>query len=584
MKNFCRECGEELNKESEFCKHCGTPQSKSKPQETVPVNKTPMTKKKKVMWGSIIGVIIILISFHLWADSYFSKESTQKRYENAVTKQDTGKITNLILHENGSSISEEEAKAFVELIKKSGKSYLNELTSVTYDGKFLGLYDSYKIEIVDQYAYYDNFVDGLTIEFNGEAIPTFEQNGEYITYGPLAPGIYKTEAKFSGDYGETSTEDSLTLDHSYREETYIDMDIPISMVQFYVENYKEFDLSNAYITLNDEKINLLEGGETKELGPFIIDGSQVINLVVQMPWGEVTSEDISIDESHMSINADLISSKQYKEVVETLKHFGDQYLNAFADKSTEPLSSTTDDFKKDIENRFDNDYYFTGKLVGLQIDKESMTVNNSSKTPEINIYTNYIFEKDEHELTEDPELEESDNPWIVSLSYNEKDKKWLINDIEYTYNWGGDDSLEVIEGSNTLHGPSEETVKAEKEKSFETVIEERIRNYTAASIEAINMRDFYYMESFLTKAGPRKKEAEDYIDYLESKDIYEDFYSAELEKVEQVDDTTWKATYIEEIEIIKPDSSAVKKFRTIINLKLVDGEYYVDQLLKTDEI
>lgn len=584
MKRFCRECGKELNNKSEFCKHCGTPVKKEVQPETSPVNKTPMTKKKKVIWGTIISAIIILIGFHMWADSHFSPDSVQKRYDNAVVKQDTGKLTNLVLHENGSSISEQEAKAFVALIDKNGKSYSNEFTSVTYDGKVLGLYDSYKIEIVDQYAYYDNHVEGLSFEFNGEEAPLFEQENEHITYGPLAPGIYKTEVTFSGDYGETSAEDSLTLDHPYRDETYIDMEIPISMVRFYVENHHEFDLSEAYITLDDEEITVLEDGETEELGPFIIDGSQVINLVVQMPWGKITSEDISIDDTYMSINADLIDSKQYKEMIETLKSFGDQYLNAFADKTTEPISTATDSFKKDLDNSFNNNYYFTGKLIELQVDKDSMTVNNLSKTPEINIYTNYIFEEDEHELTEEPDLKENDNPWIVGLSYDEKDKKWLINDLEYTYNSGEDDSLEVIEGSNTLYGPSEETVETEKTQNVETEIEDRIKGYTVANIEAINTRDFHYLEDYITEEGPRRKEAEDYIDYLDSKDIYEDFHGVELEEVEQINDTTWKATYVEEIDIINPDSSDVKKFRTIINLKVIDEEYYVDELLETNEI
>lgn len=584
MKRFCRECGKELNESSEFCKHCGTAVKKDIPPEITPVNKTPMTKKRKFLWGTIISAIIILIGFHMWADSHFSPESVQKRFDNAIVKKDAGKLTDLILHENGSSISKQEAKAFVELINKNGKSYSNEFTNVTYDGKVLGLYDSYKIEIVDQYAYYDNFVEGLSIEFNGEEIPTFDQDNEYITYGPLAPGIYKTEATFSGDYGETSVENSLTLDSSYRDETYIDMDIPISMVRFYVENHQEFELSDAYITLNDEEFTILEEGETDELGPFIMDGSQVINLVVQMPWGEVTSEDISIDDTYMSIYADLIDSNQYKEMLETLKSFGDQYLHALADKTTDPLSSATDSFKKDLGDSFDNHYYFTGKLIELQVDKDSMTLSTTSKTPEIEIYTNYIIESDEHELTEEPDLEESETPWILSLSYNEEDKEWLVNDIDYTYNWGEDESLETIEGSNTLHGPSEETVTAKKTENVETEIEVLIESYTAASINAINMRSFYYVEDYITETGPRKQEADDYIDYLDSKDIYEDLINVELESVEKVNDTTWKATYIEEIEITNPDSANVRKFRTIVNVKVVDGEYYVDELVETNEI
>lgn len=584
MKKFCRECGKELNKEHNVCIHCGTPLNKDNPLEEVLVNKVPMTKKKKFVWGTVIGLFIILISSHMLAKSYFSAESVQKRFENAITDNDIKRLTDFVIHENGSSISKEEAKAFAKLINKNDKNYLDELTEVIHNDTFVGIYDTYKIEVVDQYAYYDNFIDGLSIEFNGEETPTYEQDEAHITYGPLAPGIYTIKAKFSGDYGETVMEDTLTLDRSYREETSIGMDIPISMVSFYVENYTRFDVSEAYIKLNEEKMPIPEDGETEGFGPFIIDGSQTINIVAQMPWGEITSEDISIDESYMSINAELINSDQYKAVTETLKDFGEQYVNAFADRSTKPFTTATNSFKEDLESMFDDRYYFTGKLVKLQVEKDSIKVNNTLKTPEISIYANYTIESDQHSLTEKPHLEENNNPWIVSLSYDKENKEWLINNTEHSYNWITYGPTDVIEGSNKLHGPSEEVVKAEKTKSIEEEIENRLIDYTVAYVEAINSRDFFYAESYMTQNGPRRKEAEDYIDYLDSVDIYEDLYGVELEKLEQINDTTWKATILEEYEIIKPDTSSVQKFRTILNIKMIDGEYFIDELLETNPI
>src|SRR5690625_356757 len=109
-------------------------------------------------------------------------------------------------------------------------------------------------------------------------------------------------------------------------------------------------------------------------------------------------------------------------------------------------------------------------------------------------------------------------------------------------------------------------------------------DYTSASIEAINYRDFDLVSTYIEKDGPRYKEADDYIDYLDSKDIYEEWYGSELEKVEKEDDDIWKVTVIEEFEIIKPDSSDIKKFRTILIIKQIDNEFYVNKLTETNEI
>lgn len=603
MKKFCRECGKELKGDNQFCKHCGTPitqdvapeQASNKAsatnQSNTPVKKPPMTKKNKIMWGAIIGALIILFSLHAWANSHFSQESVLKRYEEAVLKKDTTKLSKLLIREDGSPISDQEITAFLALIKENKIEYVNGLRSIVYDGKFLGIYDTYKVEVIDQYASYTDYVDGLSFTFNGEDFPVAEEDEQRIIYGPLAPGIYKVDAEFSGDHGETTKEGKVTLDNSYRDVVSIDMDLPISMVTFYVENHHQFNVSKAYITLNEEEIPLTQEGGTDEFGPFIIDGSQHINVTVDMPWGKITSEEIALDEPNMMINAELITPKQYDAIVETVTEFGEEYLHALAEESVKPLKMTTRALNEEIERQFGRSHHYSAKLVTTEIDKESMTVNQTKETPEVNLRVNYNLEADRHQIDEKPALKERGSPWLLSLTYNQKDEVWLVDKMEDLWGWNYDGSFDVKEGSNTLYGANKKDAQeAEKKDKAETAnytdaaIEERIKNYTVANIAAINNRDFSDVEPYLTKNGPRNKEADNYIDYLESKDIYENFHNVKLEKTEKIDDTTWKATYIEEIEIIKPDSAETKKFRTVIQLKLIDNEFYIDELISTNGI
>src|SRR5699024_327386 len=137
----------------------------------------------------------------------------------------------------------------------------------------------YKIAGVDQFARYDA-IDGLTFSFNGTEIDEYDQDEKSVVYGPFAPVFYPVRAMFKGEYGETNKVDNLTLARDDYDDTWMDMDLSISKVTFNVENYEEFNPSEAHIRLNDEEIAISKEGETEEVGPFILDGSQEVEVVV----------------------------------------------------------------------------------------------------------------------------------------------------------------------------------------------------------------------------------------------------------------------------------------------------------------
>lgn len=109
-------------------------------------------------------------------------------------------------------------------------------------------------------------------------------------------------------------------------------------------------------------------------------------------------------------------------------------------------------------------------------------------------------------------------------------------------------------------------------------------DFYEASVDSINERDFSIVAGFVTADGPRRPEARKYIDYLDSKGIYQEFYNSKLEKAESIGDNTWKVTTTEEYLIIHPNSSSEQNFRTINNVKLVDGKLLVDELIDTKGI
>lgn len=155
MKRFCQECGHEANMSDKMCTNCGTKlieieqmqqpsqhvQSQVKPQR----EKKPMSKQQKIIISVVGALAILLIGFSIWANMYFSKDSTEKRFYLAVENQDGAKLENLLIHEDGSSATTGEINAFLKLADDLNDAELKDLVSVEPEGKFIGIFQMYKV-------------------------------------------------------------------------------------------------------------------------------------------------------------------------------------------------------------------------------------------------------------------------------------------------------------------------------------------------------------------------------------------------------------------------------------------------------
>lgn len=608
MKQFCKECGKEAQPDHNICVHCGAPLGKNETQDEAAETKndarasgvaggssnteptrskrssTPMPKKKKRFISMIVIAAVILIGFTMWAQSYQSPQSVQKRFYNAAVKDDSKALQKLLIHEDGSKATEGEALALIKLVKENGDYVLNDYFSIEPEGKFLLFFQAHKAQAIDQFAYYPDPVKGLTFTFNGIE-PSVRDK---VLYGPLIPGIYDVEAAFEGDYGETTIDGDITLGNYYSDEVLIEMDINIADVMFYIANAYEIDHENVQLKIKKEEIPIDDEGYSEAVGPFVLDGSQQVQTVVSMPWGKIESDPIDIMEHDMTIYADVLSDENYEEITELLGGFGEQFVEAFAEKDAdlfENVSGTVKDSLTDMMDRrfYDDDWFYTGEFIQLEVDKDSIYLDFEGEAPALAIVVQYIFNEGYHELNEEPELMDEALPVEAKLQYNSDEKTWTIANMTDEY-WGTFEDVDEIAGSQTVFGPSEKAVKAAKDSDFKNEMTVFIEDYTRASVDAINYTDFSYVEGYIAEDGPRWEEARDYIDYLDSKNITEDFLDMEVESIESIEDDSWEVTVKESFTIYKDDSSDDKDFRTKVIVKKIDDEFLVYELIETNEI
>lgn len=595
MKRFCKECGKEAAPEHKICIHCGTPlpplNEEPKPSEVTSnkrsshnEQKPKMSKKKKGLL-SVVGVIaVLMIGFSVWAQNYQSPESVYKRFVEAATEKDVNGLQSLVVHENGAKATKGEAQALIKLIEEEGEYALDQLFVIEPSGKFLYIFEANKAIAIDQYAYYSDPVEGLTFAFN-EYEPNLRKNK---MYGPLIPGMYNVLATFKGEYGETSKEGEVTLANEYGDESPIDIEVNIAEVTFHVENFEAIDAEKSHVLIDDEKVKLTDDGSTEPVGPFILDGSQKAITVATLPWGEVESEPVAISEKEISLNADLLSKEDFAAVSDLLVNFGEENAKVLANKSAKELTNVSDAVKKTMNEKIDNnlsndDLFYTGELVQVDIDRRSAEPLGSDTGPKLTIDTQYTYKEAYHEIDEDPELSESDIIYSVVTGYDEEEESWFIENIDGNYGFSFE-ATDTIEGSEKLYGPSEESVKSAKDATMNEEMASFITDYTQANVKAINMADFSYVEEYIAKDGPRTKEASEYIDYLDSKNITEDYIDSEVESIKETDDKTWEVTLLESFTINKEDSSEDKDYRTKVIVKEIDGELFVHELIETNEI
>jgi len=580
MKIFCQECGNPLKSEDVVCKDCGT--RIIQPQK---VSKNPMTKKQKTYFSIIGAIIVILIGFSVWSNSYYSKESTSKRFTEAIGQKDAKSLANLIVHEDGSKIIPIEAEALAKLVEREGKRSIEDYFSIQPHGKFLGVFQKHKVEMINQYAYFEGPLKPLTFQFNKKVVKEEDRGDDFVLFGPLSPGIYDVETKFENEFGKGLTTSEIYMWNSEGDQTWIPVELPIVEVMFEVENYSNSVMKNVSVIVNEVEIPVDVEGVTEFIGPILLDGTQKAKIVVEYPWGEVASENMMIDSEHQYLSATIFTKEQETEIANLFLQFGEELAKAKATNSIDVFTTITDDNKEIIQDQMlnyyiNNDVYYSGQIEQMNMDAN--LVELLEDRPALYVNAELEYKEANYSITETPEFESQLYPFVFEITYDEQQKKWLIQS-EYERGYV-DNPTHVLKGSGTVHEPNGEKITTAKVEHVKNELDVFMESYVYASVDAINYHSIAYVENLMTKDGPAVKESEDYISYLEEKDISEEVLSISVEKVEEKDIDLWEVTYIAEYRIFYPDKELVKKFNTVTTVKKVDGQWLAHELISTEEL
>lgn len=376
---YCKNCGAELREGAKVCTQCGAKQPDggdagqhktsgeyTRKNSTHQPKKPMEPRKKKILWASVGGAIIVILALFITykvLENIYSPDSMLNDFSAAVSNEDPEALKSAV----ATDISDEEAEAYISLIDNDiGFSQFSEwvanvntelkensydpdttyqgyeLFTLSEDGKHLGLFDDYELTIPKYNVKVDSeaSVDTFTYQINGED-KEWSTNSE--KFAELIPGKYIFTG--SGIKDDESFDARMTVDFAVddaSEGAYGDFEVDLYYVAFTAPILSSFqyDIAQDDITLNVNGEELedvdLNNSDASLAGPFHFGEDYEIT-------GTLNYEDENFDMEPVTLN---LSSEDMDETYET----STPYHEVEIDFDNEALASHQEDVREKERN------------------------------------------------------------------------------------------------------------------------------------------------------------------------------------------------------------------------------------------
>ncbi|WIY62423.1 TcaA 3rd/4th domain-containing protein [Bacillus arachidis] len=287
----CAKCGSQLMDGVQFCQSCGT---RIVEHERRGSEKEPQIRKKmsrgKIIW---IGVIVLfIVSFggaYMYGAKYYSAEAQIDRIITMLQERDAEKLIDMVTTDDPQFVVDKESVAPLFSYIKEYPSYVHDLKAsiqqqkkkennvekvdfvLTKDGKYLFLFDRYKLKAKTYYAtLLTNEKDAL-LKVNGKELDKTTDKMFEKQYGPFFPGIQTFQSEFKNDYVKLAREEKVLLMKQNQNNVTVDLSLQGHYITI------QTNVTRATLYVNQKPITTLTGEEFK-WGPVATDGSVSIYL------------------------------------------------------------------------------------------------------------------------------------------------------------------------------------------------------------------------------------------------------------------------------------------------------------------
>ena len=605
---FCKNCGNELKENAQFCNACGTPVEGHKNVEasqsrSVPAKKPMSPKTKRWIIAGVVAAVLLFGAYKI-GESFFSKERLINNFEEALIAQDEKAVAELLHSEDKQfDINKDSIKAFMKYYKvnpdeikiaieslrnqskimdvqPNGENYNDfstsgEMVNLNQKGKFI-FYDKYQLMIGSVYLMLETNYRDTELYVDKEKVDKTDQADFEKKYGPYVPGIHDVEAKLKTDYVDLVVEESVSVKGGDKP-TSVDLYLDGQNVHIDTSiDSEEVDLKGKlYINDKDVGINPFENNE---FGPVLTDGTMKVAVEAELPWGTIKTKEKEIDSNYVEINLGEHDETQ-KIIMDTVVQNTRESLAAVASGSTSKMTAATDDFKQSIQEDIDElkDYeeLFKSKYLSSVFDLDSFKLSYWNNVWIVNVNVLIKSQSDYYYKDEAPELKDQNDAYEVTLIYNEKAKKWFVHTMNFTY-FNDENVKEIKEES-----PKEYTTKGSATAAKQTSdtdkaanIQVFMGNYLNGLITAINTNNFNAVSDYMKTDSELYKSQKSLVSNLYSKGTTEELIDFKVTGTSEEGQSFSISTY-EKIKINYSSGKSETKEYEWTYKGVIDGTVYL---------
>ncbi|WP_226654806.1 zinc ribbon domain-containing protein [Guptibacillus hwajinpoensis] len=613
---FCTSCGKEA-KEQEFCQHCGAKLGSNSLVNKPQVKQSPASsKKRKIILGSILALIVIVFAVFKVGESYtdrfnqlakFEENLNQGNVKELVAFLESSDSTLDVTDKNVKSLltylkeNPDEKETLINHLRETASSFdmpqqvsaevkegSNQLIKMEKRGKKFFVYENYDFVLQPFPLLIDTNEEEVSYLVDGKKVSHVETKDGLINLGSFLPGEYKVEGKLSSEL--------------------IDLSKEIKVRHFEKNNYSvlEFDVETISIQSNAEKFDVLINGKNTdisltdgkqvEVGPVMVDESMTAQVQLDAPFGKIKSSEVAIDDTYLEVEA-VLSDKQKDKVAQSLKQHLTNYSNALINREIDFLednSTVASDYTyASFENLIAYSTNYAGYVTDAKVDWDTFYIDETDGKWTLEVGLIEKWKENDAYDGKPSSLTESRYSNLYTLTYDGKEKWNVVNWTSYEDPSSNVKDLGMdlkkqkkdFEASTAFKANSDLEEAPSNQSTDELDVESFVQTYVSTYVEAINYGDFSIVSGQIDPSSTGyRDEVSSYIDRLNEKGMTEEVLSLDVQSVKASGDGYMVST-VEEYNIYYSDGSEKNKaYRSTYQVNVTSDGIKMGKLIETEEI
>ncbi|WP_406589261.1 zinc ribbon domain-containing protein [Bacillus atrophaeus] len=603
---FCKECGQKNNEGAKFCKECGTPIGGSSIQanketastaETRQAPRKPIPKKTIILWSSIAAACVILFAAYKTGAYLNSKDRLVDKFEQAVNNEDKDQIASLLTPVNDKlKLTKNNVKPFLAYLKdhpdKKNELFASlrdetaqkEIVYAEKDGKSLLVFDHYDLKIAPVYFEVTSNYKNTDLYVNKEDAGSVKKADQAQTLGPYIPGEYTVSAKLKNDVVDLVKKEEIQAvgDNSFR----IDLSLEADDVTFSLAD--DIKDGKGELLINGKSIHK-DPFKSVTYGPLLTDGSMTAAVEAEFPWGKTKTAGVPIDSKEMELT--LIPDQDTQEtIMNTIVKTTKQYSKALSDGNTAQMTEASASWKAEVKDNVDSmkntESYLKDKYLETDFDLDTFALSQKNDgTWQAAVTGKELHQSANYNDYTKPEMADESPSYEYLLSYDKKQKKWIFEDAESTFDSAGT-NIKKIKNDNaetyTSAWADSKGKKASVSPSTGDVTDEQVTSfmvdYLTNQSTAVNLNEFAVMEGNLEKGSSLYNDQQKLVKKLNNEGTTEVFIDVEVKSFSQSGSNITIKTY-EEFDITKSGGSTKRRtYNWTYTGTVKDGRIYLTSI------